>query len=147
VSATTAARELADALNELMLPRSRAELCAPAIAVAPELEAQSYFLLSTLARTGPAAPTRLAALIGIDRSGTSRYADRLVRAGLVERRPDPDDRRASLLALSPEGARLAERMNEALAGRLRELTEGWTAAETEALVEGIARLLAATPPE
>jgi len=64
-------------------------------------------VLSTLARTGPLTVARLAEHVGIDRSGTSRYADRLQQAGLLERQPGPADRRMSLISLTPEGARLA----------------------------------------
>ena len=94
--------QLADALNELMLPSNRGRLCAPVIAAAPGIiDGQAYFVLSTLARTGPVTVARLARHVGIDRSGTSRYADRLQEAGLLERRPDPADRRMSLLCLTP----------------------------------------------
>lgn len=37
-----------------------------------------------------------------------RTVDRLVRDGLVERRPDPDDRRATRVHLTPEGRRAAD---------------------------------------
>jgi DNA-binding MarR family transcriptional regulator len=36
--------------------------------------------------------------------------DRAVRAGLVERRPDPDDQRVVRLALTPQGARVLRRL-------------------------------------
>jgi DNA-binding MarR family transcriptional regulator len=42
-------------------------------------------------------------------SGASRLVDRLVRDGLLERHPDPDDRRAVVLALTATGReRLAD---------------------------------------
>ena len=100
--------QLAEALNELMLPSNRGRLCAPVIAAAPgTVDGQAYFVLNTLARTGPLTVARLAEHIGIDRSGTSRYADRLQQAGLLERQPDPADRRTSLIRLTPEGAQVA----------------------------------------
>jgi DNA-binding MarR family transcriptional regulator len=48
---------------------------------------------------------RRAEYLGIDRSGTSRYADRLEAAGLVERTTDPLDRRAALLSLTAAAAK------------------------------------------
>ena len=46
------------------------------------------------------------------RSGTE-VADELERRGLVRRRPDPDDRRAVLVALTDEGHRVADRVRAA----------------------------------
>jgi DNA-binding MarR family transcriptional regulator len=84
--------------------------------------------------------------VGIDRSGTSRYADRLQQAGLLERQPDPADRRMSLISLTPEGARLAGQLADVLAGHLCDLTDGWADGQVEALAGGLDRLLAATAP-
>jgi DNA-binding MarR family transcriptional regulator len=142
--------QLADALNELMLPSNRGRLCAPVIAAAPGIiDGQAYFVLSTLARTGPVTVARLAQHVGIDRSGTSRYADRLQEAGLLERRPDPADRRMSLLCLTPEGARLGSQLADVLAGHLRDLTAAWHPGQVQDLADGLDRLLAATadPPD
>jgi DNA-binding MarR family transcriptional regulator len=140
--------QLGDALNELMLPSNRGRLCAPVIAVAPGIiDGQAYFVLSTLARTGPLTVARLAGHVGIDRSGTSRYADRLQRAGLLERSAGPADRRKSLLGLTPEGARLAGELADVLAGHLRDLTAAWPPGQLQALADGLDRLLAETAGE
>jgi DNA-binding MarR family transcriptional regulator len=139
--------QLAEALNELMLPSNRGRLCAPVIAAAPgTVDGQAYFVLNTLARTGPLTVARLAEHIGIDRSGTSRYADRLQQAGLLERQPDPADRRTSLIRLTPEGARVAGQLGDVLAGHLADLTADWPGGQVQALVDGLDRLLAAADP-
>jgi DNA-binding MarR family transcriptional regulator len=58
-------------------------------------------------RPGEAAPMRsLAARLDYDASNLSVLVDRLERRGVVERRPDPGDRRVKALALTPEGERL-----------------------------------------
>src|SRR6202171_5376179 len=49
---------------------------------------------------------RLAELFGIGLPAASLLADRLVRAGYVERREDPADRRRVLLSLTRVGVRL-----------------------------------------
>ncbi|SFK06840.1 MULTISPECIES: MarR family winged helix-turn-helix transcriptional regulator [Amycolatopsis] len=129
-------------LNQLMLPRNRNRLCAPVIAAAPvSLDAQSYFLLITLARRGPLSAAQAADAIGIDRSGTSRYADRLSREGLLFREPDAADRRASLLSLTPEGRRLAAELNEVLARNVRSMIGSWPEDRLNVLIEGIELLL------
>src|SRR5213594_2046284 len=53
--------------------------------------------------------------------GTSKLVDRIERAGLIAREPDPDDRRASRVALTTAGKRkltAALKTYEAEAGRL-----------------------------
>ena len=44
-------------------------------------------------------------------AATSHLVDRLVQAGLVARAEDPHDRRSRLLAITPEGRRLVDRIN------------------------------------
>lgn len=56
---------------------------------------------------GDAVPMRsLAARLDYDASNLSVLVDRLERRGVVERRPDPSDRRVKALALTAEGERL-----------------------------------------
>jgi DNA-binding MarR family transcriptional regulator len=44
-------------------------------------------------------------------AATSHLVDKLVQAGLVARTEDPNDRRSRLLAITPEGRRLVDRIN------------------------------------
>ncbi len=48
----------------------------------------------------------VAAELGVHRSNATRVVDRLVRAGLLTRVPDPGDRRRLVVALSDAGRRL-----------------------------------------
>lgn len=58
-------------------------------------------------KPGEAVPMRsLAARLDYDASNLSVLIDRLERRGVVERRPDPGDRRVKALVLTPEGERL-----------------------------------------
>lgn len=56
------------------------------------------------------APSVLAAAMGMTRGAISRLADRLVEKELLARAPDPVDRRAQILALTPTGAALVPRL-------------------------------------
>jgi DNA-binding MarR family transcriptional regulator len=47
--------------------------------------------------------------LGVTNAAASQVIQRLVQMGLVERREDPDDRRAKRLSLTPEGRALIER--------------------------------------
>jgi DNA-binding MarR family transcriptional regulator len=65
-----------------------------------------YVVLTAL-RDGPArAQATLAAAIGADKTRLIPILDDLQRRGLIERDPDPADRRVRLLQLTPEGRTL-----------------------------------------
>ena len=141
------AGRLEQRLDEFMLRRNRDTLCNPVIAVAPAgVDRQTYPLLTTLARLGPLPAARLAEEIGIDRSGASRYADRLQAAGLLDRSPDPQDRRSVLLCLTPAGSRLVQYLRKVLAGHLEQVISSWPPGQAEALIAGIALLINAPDP-
>jgi MarR family transcriptional regulator, multiple antibiotic resistance protein MarR len=63
----------------------------------------------------------VAAEFAIGIGATSRGADRLEAKGWVVRRPHPDDRRSSVLALTPAGAALADAAEETVTAALAEL--------------------------
>lgn len=141
------ARELEQALGRLLLRRNRTALYDAALAGAPDsVDRQTYPVLSGLARLGPLSAAALAGEVGIDRSGASRYADRLQGAGLIERTPDPEDRRATLLALTPEGRRVVQGMRQALAHHLADRLGDWPESKVATLVEGL-RLLVPAPSD
>ena len=52
----------------------------------------------------------LARAVVLSRSGLTRLVDRLEKAGLLRREPDPADGRGSFAVLTDEGARMRERM-------------------------------------
>ena len=52
----------------------------------------------------------LARAVVLSRSGLTRLVDRLERAGLLRREPDPADRRGSFAVLTDEGAAMREQM-------------------------------------
>lgn len=52
----------------------------------------------------------LARAVVLSRSGLTRLVDRLERASLLRREPDPADRRGSFAVLTDEGAAVRERM-------------------------------------
>ena len=74
-----------------------------------DVESAMVLLLHTVAETGPVRTSALAVSVQSDLSTVSRQAATLVANGMLERRADPVDGRAGLLALTPAGeASLAE---------------------------------------
>jgi len=62
-------------------------------------------LLGVLDRDGPARPGVIAAELGLAARSVTDAVDSLERDGLAERRPDPLDRRAQLVAITRDGTR------------------------------------------
>ena len=77
----------------------------------PVTEAGSS-LLRAVSRHGPITLGNLASRVGLDQSTVSRQVRSLETSGLVERTPDPDDRRSSVITLSTDGQRFLERVRE-----------------------------------
>ena len=68
-------------------------------------------LLVFVAEQGPLRQTQLARRLGQGRAATGVTVDQLERRGLVERQPDPDDRRAWLVTVTPAGKDVVEPVN------------------------------------
>ncbi|WP_410628432.1 MarR family winged helix-turn-helix transcriptional regulator [Amycolatopsis sp. cmx-8-4] len=91
---------------------------------APGLHPAAAMLLSDLAKNGEARPSELAKRRFVDLSVVSRQITQLSAAGLIDRRPAPEDGRATLVSVSEKGrAELAhwrtnylEFMEQALGG-------------------------------
>jgi DNA-binding MarR family transcriptional regulator len=79
---------------------------------------------------------RLAELFGIGLPGASLLADRLVRAGYVERREDPADRRRVLLSLTRVGLRLVTDLREGSHSLLRRWMSSLSEEDLAALARG-----------
>jgi DNA-binding MarR family transcriptional regulator len=70
------------------------------------LPQSQHTALISVERHGPLTPSELAAHERIQRPTATRVIAKLEAAGLVERTADPDDRRSSLIALTPAGQEL-----------------------------------------
>ena len=85
-------------------------------------------------------PTRLSEEALISTAGMTNRLDRLEAAGLIERLPDPDDRRGVLVELTAEGLELVDSAIDAHRGLSRRLLGGLDAREREEL-EGLLKKL------
>ena len=77
--------------------------------------------LNTLADSGPLRITRLADLEGVAQPSMTLLVDRLERQGLVERRRDNNDRRATLISLTDAGRSYLSRRKQVGTERLADL--------------------------
>jgi DNA-binding MarR family transcriptional regulator len=97
-------RELERQTNEVMRPLGL---------TAPQADA-----LVVIGQAGPLSLKELGDLLIAEAGHPSRLVDRLVEAGLVERRPADEDRRRVVLSLTSRGRRLEKRVLEAREGIL-----------------------------
>lgn len=76
----------------------------------------SFFRVKALRRIAakPSRLSELAAELSSDRPYLTLVVDDLVKRGLVERHPHPDDRRAKIVSATPEGHAAADRANAIL---------------------------------
>lgn len=113
-----------------------------AVVPGDDLDRPSFTLLHTLDCVGPSRVTALAAAVHSDPSTVSRQAAHVVGLGLVERRADPGDGRASLLAITDAGADLLEHARHRRDERVAAIIESWPVAEREQFADLIDRFAA-----
>jgi DNA-binding MarR family transcriptional regulator len=77
-----------------------------------------WFLLTTPGHSAPM--NQLANTLNFTTAGTTNVADRLVDAGLLQRRPAPADRRVTLAVLTDKGQQTATTAARTLADTLHE---------------------------
>lgn len=110
-------------------------------AVGPDgVERAAYVLLARLVLDGPRRSNALAESVHSDPSTVSRQVAGLVRAGLVERRPDPDDGRASLLGATDEGVRVFQANRDRRNREIGAVTAHWPEADRVQLTTLLDRL-------
>jgi DNA-binding MarR family transcriptional regulator len=82
----------------------------PAVAQEFEMSPQQLKMMQTLAPGVELPMSAIAEELHCDNSNVTGIVDRLEERGLIERRPDPADRRVKRIAITDEGAQLRERM-------------------------------------
>jgi DNA-binding MarR family transcriptional regulator len=90
-------------------------------------------ILKLLTHQGPMRLSAMAQQLGLDASTVSRHARQLEDGGLLERTDDPDDRRASRLAVSAHGGECLAKGFETRRRILTGALEDWTDQERDTL--------------
>lgn len=129
---------VADTLVELMrsFARARARMLA---AAAHDVEWSAHVLLKTLHNEGPMRAGALAESIHSDPSTVSRQVAALVKDGLLERRADPVDGRASLLVLTPKADEVLAEHNDIRLDFFARTLHNWTPDELDQFAALLAR--------
>ncbi|GEJ98729.1 MarR family transcriptional regulator [Streptomyces sp. 1-11] len=91
----------------------------------PELSLVSYTLLGHLEESGGCRATDLAAHYALDKSTVSRQVGALERAGLIERRTDPEDHRVQVLDLTEAGRAILAQVTRSRRAAFRERLAEW----------------------
>jgi DNA-binding MarR family transcriptional regulator len=96
-----------------------------------ELDEAGHRMIRHLSFRGPLRPSALAEELGTGRSNVSKIVGRLEQEGLVVRRPDMEDSRATRVQLTADGLRVAQRMYD-LGDRLAEqVLREWDAEDVD----------------
>ncbi|PZG23801.1 MarR family transcriptional regulator [Micromonospora craterilacus] len=100
-----------------------------------------YRLLATLEEFGPASQAALGRRSGIHLSDMVAAINELTDRKLVERAPDPADRRCNIISLTAAGKRQLRRLEKRLAETQDELLAPLSPEERQRLTELLSRLL------
>jgi DNA-binding MarR family transcriptional regulator len=108
---------------------------------------EQFGVLSQIRDRDSLSMSELAAARNVALNTATSLVDRLVAAGLVERRGDPADRRVVRVALTTTGALLVERLRKVRRAAIRELLDELDDGEIDAILAALPALgrLAALP--
>ena len=138
VARDEAIRDLEHEIGRL-LRRVRRGLAERAALVDPDMSATAYPLLVTLHEFGPRRAADLADLFALDKGAVSRVVHQLLELDLIERTPDPNDGRASILQTTGKARakmlELADQRREEFGAQLAE----WSPDRIRDLAEGLAQ--------
>lgn len=103
-------------------------------AIGSDITPVQYAALAAVAALPGIDQATLAGEIAFDRTTITGVIDRLEAKGLVSRQVNAKDRRARVLAITPEGLAMLERIRPGVEAAQGQLTRGLSAQETETLM-------------
>lgn len=112
-------------------------------AVEDEVTLSQLRVLVMVASAGPLNLGAVAAGLGVHPSNGTRVVERLVKAGLLDRRDDPTDRRNLLLELTEAGRELVERVMDDRRAAIAAILEHMPASRRRSLVPTLRAFAAA----
>jgi DNA-binding MarR family transcriptional regulator len=100
-----------------------------------------YRLLAALDEFGPASQAALGRRTSIDRSDVVAALNELSERGLIERAPDPDDRRRNVITITAAGTKELRKLDKVLDGIQEKLLAALSPADREQLVRLLTTVL------
>jgi DNA-binding MarR family transcriptional regulator len=104
-----------------------------------------FDVLATLRRNGKngvLTPTEIASAAMVSPSGLTHRLTQLEKMGNIIRQNDPNDRRSSLVRLTPQGRKIADQAIERISQHATQLVSSFSADEVEALNTVLDKVLA-----
>ncbi len=123
----------------VLIRRVRRVIGERARAVHPDLQPPAYLMLGYVLDEGPIRASELSTVLDLDKGGISRQVQHLVDLGLVDRTPDPDDGRATLISVSDAGARRFQDVADHRRKFFDERLQKWSAAELLTFADTLGR--------
>ncbi|MQY35716.1 hypothetical protein SRB17_37050 [Streptomyces sp. RB17] len=108
----------------------------------PDCPAGSAAVLTLLGRHEDMRMSKLAELLAVDMSVTSRHVAHVAARGWIERHPDPADKRSRILRLTPTGLEQLHELSRRTTHLLAERLADWTDDEVAQLIRLMTRLRA-----
>ncbi|MFE6649417.1 MarR family winged helix-turn-helix transcriptional regulator [Nocardioides sp. NPDC057772] len=105
----------------------------------PDLPPGGYMLLTWVAEHGPLRASALVDGLGIDKGAVSRMVQTIVDLGLLERHPDPEDGRASLVSVTAEAREGLDRVARERRVRFSDRLADWSPDDIDRLSAMLSR--------
>ncbi|MFD7161043.1 MarR family winged helix-turn-helix transcriptional regulator [Kribbella sp. NPDC059898] len=110
------------------------------ILAAHDVSMWGYVVLNALDDTPVRTQAALAEAIGADKSRIIGTLDELQRSGLIERTPDPDDRRVRLLSITPSGRTIRRAVRKDIQAAELRVLDGLPAADRTTFLQLLQQL-------
>jgi DNA-binding MarR family transcriptional regulator len=123
----------------VLVRRIRRLIAERARMVHPDLSPVAYSMLMALNESGSRRASDLVGLFSVDKGAVSRQVQSLLELGLIEREPDPEDRRAAILSITEEGSRRLASIAAARRSEVIGLLSDWEDEDLRAFVRSMAR--------
>ncbi|MEU9212929.1 MarR family transcriptional regulator [Streptomyces sp. NPDC048415] len=131
---TTDIVEIEGALNRISYLTSRVRQHERLMALAGvSLDRAAVALLRQIADSEPMRLGELANRLAVEASHVTRQVQQLQKAGYVTRVPDPDDRRAQRIEITPTGREAIDRVREASVRGMQVALKSWSPEELRQL--------------
>jgi len=111
-----------------------------------DLSVEEWVILVNLKRREELSQLEIGERVGKDPPHVSRLLDRLQRAGLVERRATPEDRRIKRIVLTAAGRAALPRLTRVALEALESVFEGITQAEYDAFMRCLEHIISQLEP-